>query len=337
MCQSQANGGRRCDIGKRLGNKVSKAEYLEKTEQTVPSELVEEIKVLKKEHNDYQAHMEKKTEKRAAAIEEKKAREERSKLRKERQEQEAKEKAFKIANKKPSAVKPVQLYLSPKENQKFQELAISEFVSRKTNDGSLNTFLNKAAERKANKEGKSFTTYEEWSKNNGNAPEAYLAEYDLNVNEAGKLTRERVYDGVREKIEGKITLTNAGNKAVTSEFVVPQAQRSVRGRVQSNFGNQDDNSVRSEKTDIMLTEEGYQRVERISAIFGISKGDVMRNQANGIDNRIRQHHQGIAKYETRKANIAEYEKEGGKYRKKGESLDVFYERLITDREIVLGN
>lgn len=333
MCQSKGQGGRRCDIGRTLGQKISRKEYLEKIGNEVPEELTNQIKVLKKEHEEYLDHLSKKEQKRQDNLKAKQEREQRRKERVARKEEEAKLKEQKLANKKTPAKIPVQLYLSPKEDADFNEVATTSFLETKKDNGELETFLNKSAQSNKDKE---FVEYSEWVKENGEAPEAYLSSYGLTVKQASVLSRERLYEGVREKVEGKITLTEQGNKAISDDtLVLEKAERGIVGRVQSNYNKQGDNSTRSVKRDLMLTEAGNARVERIAKIFNISKGDVLRNQVTGTDHRVRQFHQSIPKYVSRRNTIMEYEKEGGDYRKKGESISEMYERLISDDTITL--
>lgn len=333
MCQSKSDGGKRCDLSRRIKNKIDKKEYLERYGREVPEELITQIDTLKKEHSKQEQEKAEKHEKRLTKQEAEKQRDERRKKRLARKEEEAKRKEQKLANKKASANTPVQLYLSPKEEADFNEIAVTSFLESKKENGELEDFLNKAAH--SNKE-KEFVEYSEWVKENGEAPEAYLNSYGLTVKKAAALSRERLYEGVREKVEGKIVLTEQGNKAISEDVIVlEKAERGIVGRVQSNYNKQGDSSTRSVKRDLMLTEAGNARVERIAKIFKISKGDVLRNQVTGTDHRVRQFHQSIPKYVSRRNIIAEYEKEGGEYRKKGESVSEMYERLISDETITL--
>lgn len=334
MCQSKSNGGRRCDLGKTLKNKEEKAAYIKKSGQDIPKELVEEIVAIKAEHAIYEQEQVLKEDKRKNGIKAKEARDSRRIARQERKEQLVKEQEALSANKKVPAIKALQLYLSPKENQAFNEIAVTTFLATKKENGTLTEFLNKSA-KTTNKD---FVEYDVWKEENGEAPEAYLNSYGLTVKGASTSGRERLYDGIRDKVEGPIVLTSRGDKAISEEApVLQKIERGIVGRVQSNYGKQSDNSTRSEKRDIMLTEEGNTRVERIAQIFNISKGDVLRNQVTGTDHRIRQFHQSIPKYNSRKNVIASYEKEGGDYRKKDETVSEMYERLISDGSIELKN
>lgn len=329
MCQAKIDGGRRCDISKTLKAKLSKKKYLVKDNLPVPEELDNEIETLTKEHSEYNKRID---EKKTRQEERKALAKERAARRAEREERKKNEEALREERKtlsKEKARNASQLYLSRSEHREIQKVATETFISKKKENGTLENFLNLAAERKAKKEGTEFVPY------NGNSDaKEYLKSNGLDIREAGQLTRERIYDGVRERIEGKVTLTSLGNASITGEFHRDKPQRSVCGRVHTNYGS-DDGSTRSEKTDILLTDEGQYRVERIAKIFGIKKSDALRNQALGIDHRIHQYHQGEKAYELRKERIAEYEQEGGAYRKPGESLESLYERLISDDGILL--
>lgn len=328
MCQSKAQGGRRCDIGRTLKGKIDKKEYLEKIGREVPQELEQEISTLTQEHAAYEKHLEEKEQKRLENI---KAKEERLARRQERVARKAKqeeEKARKLAEKQNPVNVPVQLYLSPKEAALFDETAATTFIKDKKEKGELAEFLNKAVSARHENP----VSYEEWVNENGETPEAYLNSYGMDIKTAAKATRERLYDGVRDKVKGDVPLTASDNYL---EQGLQKVKRDRVGRVQSNFGK--DNSTRSVKKDLLLTADENARVERIAQIFGISKGDALRNQVTGIDHRIRQPHQSVPKYLERYESFKEYEVEGGKYRKTGETVQEMYSRLISDPNINLAD
>ena len=332
MCQSKANGGRRCEFSTHTRKKITQLENQAKefiqNGRTVPPLLDNKLDSLYVAADKHEAEIAivDEAKKQKLAIREAQKQEKEAK----KAEKEAKSRYYSGSGR----TEEVKIHFTEIEKAEILGAAKTSELARLKEEGTATQWAEIAV--KAHVETAKFVSYDDYLANTDNGSiESYLDVNKVSFLDACKSNRTRPYDSLRQKIAGIPTITKTGENYVNGGANSSEALIRMEhpGRRPSTFGTEQQGLNRVATVRLNLDKDTLVRADRIAQVMDIKRSDAIRCLALGIDPYKYQQHMSVNSFNKRMAKIKLFETVGFGLRLEGESREDFYTRLINDPTI----